>query len=220
MIHFVPAIAWHPVHRELLASGGAEGSIIYWALGYSTPRAAIEQAHDSNVWALAWHPLGHIVCSGSNDYTVRFWSRDRPGDTSNKGEKPPAAGARDGEDDEDDSYVPGLQGGGGFGGGRDDYDGPAWNPDGRNSTQTDNFIPGLGGSNRAPPQADEHEHAPAIQSQWNGGGYSDNRGRGGREDYDDRNRGYDYGQRRGGFGGRGSGVNNGTRRDDRAYGRY
>lgn len=193
---------------------------MYWMLGYSSPRATIEQAHDSNVWALAWHPLGHIICSGSNDYTVRFWSRDRPGDTSNKGEKPPAAGARDGEDDEDESYVPGLQGGGGgFSGGRDDYDGPAWNPDSRNTGQTENFIPGLGGSTRTVPQADER--APAMQPQWNGGGYVDGRGRGGnREDYDDRSRGYDYGQhRRGGFGGRG-GANNGMRRDDRTYGRY
>jgi len=202
-------------------------------VGYSTPRATIEQAHDSNVWALAWHPLGYIICSGSNDYTVRFWSRDRPGDTSNKGEKPPAAGARDGEDDEDESYVPGLQGGGGgFGGGRDDYDGPAWNPDRRNNAQTDNFIPGLGGSSRVPPPQVEEPAAPAMQAQirtqWNGptgGGGGGGYGRGGREDYDDRNRGgYDYGERRGGFGGRGGrgggGVGNGVRRDDRTYGRY
>lgn len=40
----------------------------------------IEDAHDSNVWSLAWHPLGHILCSGSNDHTTRFWSRARPGD--------------------------------------------------------------------------------------------------------------------------------------------
>jgi len=195
--------------------------MMYWRLGYSTPAATIEQAHDSNVWALAWHPLGYIVCSGSNDYTVRFWSRDRPGDTSNKGEKPPAAGARDGEDDEDESYVPGLQGGGGgFSGGRDDNEGPVWGPDGRSSAQIDNFIPGLGGPPRAIPTLEERPSSIQPQSQWNGGtgGYPDSRGRGGREDYEDRNRGYDYGQRRGGFSSRGGGVNNGRGRD--AYGRY
>lgn len=37
-------------------------------------------AHDSIVWTLAWHPLGHILCSGSNDHTVKFWTRNRPGD--------------------------------------------------------------------------------------------------------------------------------------------
>lgn len=39
----------------------------------------LEFAHDSNVWSLAFHPLGHILCSASNDHTTRFWSRGRPG---------------------------------------------------------------------------------------------------------------------------------------------
>lgn len=29
---------------------------------------------------MAWHPLGHILCSGSNDHTIKFWTRNRPGD--------------------------------------------------------------------------------------------------------------------------------------------
>ena len=29
----------------------------------------MESAHDSAVWALAWHPIGHMLVSGSNDYT-------------------------------------------------------------------------------------------------------------------------------------------------------
>lgn len=32
------------------------------------------------MWTLAWHPIGHILCSGSNDHTVKFWTRNRPGD--------------------------------------------------------------------------------------------------------------------------------------------
>ena len=35
----------------------------------------------SNVWSLAWHPLGHVLASGSNDHTTKFWTRNRPGDT-------------------------------------------------------------------------------------------------------------------------------------------
>lgn len=38
-------------------------------------------AHESSVWTLAWHPVGHILCSGSNDHTTKFWCRNRPGDT-------------------------------------------------------------------------------------------------------------------------------------------
>ena len=33
------------------------------------------------VWALSWHPAGHILCSGSNDHNCKFWTRNRPGDS-------------------------------------------------------------------------------------------------------------------------------------------
>lgn len=26
-------VAWHPIHEDLFASGGSEGSIIFWQLG-------------------------------------------------------------------------------------------------------------------------------------------------------------------------------------------
>ena len=29
---------------------------------------------------MAWHPLGHILCTGSNDHSSKFWTRNRPGD--------------------------------------------------------------------------------------------------------------------------------------------
>ena len=32
--------------------------------------ASVETAHDSIVWSLAWHPLGHILASASNDHTT------------------------------------------------------------------------------------------------------------------------------------------------------
>jgi len=37
-------------------------------------------AHENSVWDLAWHPVGHILASGSNDHTTKFWCRQRPGD--------------------------------------------------------------------------------------------------------------------------------------------
>lgn len=74
-------IAWHPVHEGLFASGGSDGAIMFWNVGAEKEVGVIEQAHDSIVWALDWHPIGHILCSGSNDHTCKFWTRNRPGDS-------------------------------------------------------------------------------------------------------------------------------------------
>ena len=30
---------------------------------------AINEAHETMVWSLAWHPMGHILVSGSNDHS-------------------------------------------------------------------------------------------------------------------------------------------------------
>jgi polyadenylation factor subunit 2 len=114
------AVTWHPVH-PLLVSGGSEGAILHWDLAtpepsfaqpISPPRATLSQAHDSNVWSLAFHPLGHLLVSASNDHTTRFWSRERPGDSSSVfsggGEKPPEVTDMSGQDEDDDAMVPGF----------------------------------------------------------------------------------------------------------------
>ncbi|KAJ7184460.1 WD40-repeat-containing domain protein, partial [Mycena filopes] len=133
----VCSVTWHPVH-PILVSGGSEGAILHWDLATpeptftqptALPRATLSQAHDSNVWALAFHPLGHLLASASNDHTTRFWSRERPGDAtsvfSGGGEKPPEVVDTGGQDDEEDAMAPGFGGAGGGGGagawwGRDD----------------------------------------------------------------------------------------------------
>lgn len=73
-------LAWHPVHESLFASGGSDGSILFWLVGTEKEVGGMELAHDSVVWSLSWHPLGHILASGSNDHTCKFWTRNRPGD--------------------------------------------------------------------------------------------------------------------------------------------
>ena len=74
-------LAWHPVHEELFASGGSDGAMMFWSVGAEKEVGAIENAHESSIWSLDWHPVGHILCSGSNDHTCKFWTRNRPGDT-------------------------------------------------------------------------------------------------------------------------------------------
>ncbi|KAG5187527.1 WD40-repeat-containing domain protein, partial [Tribonema minus] len=77
----VTSLAWHPQMETLFLSGGFDGTLIYWMVGNEQPEAVIPQAHDDTaVWDISWHPLGHVVATGSNDHTVKFWARNRPGD--------------------------------------------------------------------------------------------------------------------------------------------
>lgn len=103
----ITTLVWHPIHASLLSTGAADGSIFHYLLDEpNTPAGStvsippydstdpsnapaqtiypahrIQYAHDFSVWSLAWHPLGHILASGSNDRLTRFWSRARPGET-------------------------------------------------------------------------------------------------------------------------------------------
>ncbi|XP_070207931.1 pre-mRNA 3' end processing protein WDR33-like isoform X2 [Littorina saxatilis] len=74
------SIAWHPIHESLFASGGSDGSLMFWIVGCDREVGGMEEAHEGMVWSLDWHPLGHILVSGSNDHTTKFWTRNRPGD--------------------------------------------------------------------------------------------------------------------------------------------
>ncbi|KAI1393669.1 WD40 repeat-like protein [Hypoxylon trugodes] len=103
----ISTLAWHPIHPNLLSTGGSEGSLFHYILdepntpaGQAISTAVYESpdpltapaqsiypthkipfAHDFAIWSLDWHPLGHILASGSNDRITRFWSRGRPGET-------------------------------------------------------------------------------------------------------------------------------------------
>ncbi|KAF8227353.1 WD40 repeat-like protein [Tricholoma matsutake] len=229
----VCSVTWHPVH-PLLVSGGSEGAILHWDLAtpepsfaqpVSPPRATLSQAHDSNVWSLAFHPLGHLLVSASNDHTTRFWSRERPGDASSVfsggGEKPPEMMDMSGQDEDEDAMVPGFSyreaGGAWWGkdedGGRDGYgggnSGGSLLDGGRKGGVADNaaaddFIPGFGaaenlvtGRQNGPLPSQED----IYPDDWNnggggGGGGGDDWGRGG----SDGNRQGRWGPRRGGGG--------------------
>ena len=106
--HDVTSLTWHPVHRNLISTGGHQGCLNHYLLDeqnlppgmeatkspYDTsdpktpaqniyPAHSIPYAHEppnGTIWSLAWHPLGHILASGSNDRITRFWTRARPGE--------------------------------------------------------------------------------------------------------------------------------------------
>jgi polyadenylation factor subunit 2 len=103
----ISTLAWHPIHPNLLTTGGMDGSIFHYLLDTPNPPAGqpmtvapwdspdpastppqsiwpmhkVPFAHDYAVWSLDWHPMGHILASGSNDRITRFWTRARPGDS-------------------------------------------------------------------------------------------------------------------------------------------
>ncbi|KAI9807792.1 MAG: hypothetical protein M1825_005097 [Sarcosagium campestre] len=102
----VSTLAWHPVHASLLSTGGSDGSLFHYLLDEANappdtvpsiapwdspdpslapaqtiyPAHRVPFAHEFAIWSLDWHPIGHILASGSNDRITRFWTRARPGD--------------------------------------------------------------------------------------------------------------------------------------------
>lgn len=64
------------------------------------------------MWCLDWHPLGHILCSGSNDHTIKFWTRNRPGDQMrdkyNLNTLPASLQGMDENDYDDNIVIPAL----------------------------------------------------------------------------------------------------------------
>ncbi|KAI9776248.1 MAG: pre-mRNA cleavage and polyadenylation factor (CPF) complex subunit [Geoglossum umbratile] len=102
----ISTLAWHPIHVNLLTTGGADGSLFHYLLDEPNPPPGtpytlapwfspdpatapaqvihpahcVRYAHDFAIWSLDWHPIGHILASGSNDRVTRFWTRARPGD--------------------------------------------------------------------------------------------------------------------------------------------
>jgi polyadenylation factor subunit 2 len=98
----VTSLAWHPLAESVFASGGMDGTLIYWnvgAKGSDEPAAKIPYAHDMAIWDLAWHPAGHMLATASNDRQTKFWARNRLGSTSGLPESGAAAsgGAQDGD---------------------------------------------------------------------------------------------------------------------------
>jgi polyadenylation factor subunit 2 len=76
----VTAVCWHPTHENVLATGDFGGNVYFWLSHEEEPQASIQGAHNQAIWNMTYHPLGHTLTTVSNDTSVRFWSRNRPGD--------------------------------------------------------------------------------------------------------------------------------------------
>jgi polyadenylation factor subunit 2 len=81
----VTSLAWNPLNESVLASGGMDGTLLFWDLGAKgsdEPATRIPYAHDMAIWDLQWHPAGHMLATGSNDRQTKFWARNRVGSIS------------------------------------------------------------------------------------------------------------------------------------------
>lgn len=54
---------------------------MFWSSECEKPLGSLVGAHEGLCLSLDWHPVGHILASGSLDNSVRFWIRQRPGDS-------------------------------------------------------------------------------------------------------------------------------------------
>lgn len=79
--------AWHPLQEEMFVSGGHDGSMCFWLAGRQGPQAEVPAAHEGSIWALAWHPAGHLLATGAADAATKFWCRCRPGDPFFEGQQ-------------------------------------------------------------------------------------------------------------------------------------
>lgn len=104
----ISSLTWHPIHSSMLTTGGGDGAMFHYLLDEQNPPSGTEHttspydsqkpteapaqtiypahrtsyAHDYAIWSMEWHPLGHILATGSNDKVTRFWTRPRPGEDS------------------------------------------------------------------------------------------------------------------------------------------
>ena len=95
--HFkeVTSVAWHPIQETVFASGGMDGTLLFWNVGpkgMSEPAAKVPFAHDMAIWDLQWHPAGHMLATASNDRQTKFWARNRVGSSNGLPEQDEAVG--------------------------------------------------------------------------------------------------------------------------------
>lgn len=78
----VSALAWHPYIEDLLVSGSADNSLVYWNMTEGKMEREILMAHEKEITGAEWHPLGYVLATCSTDNTAKFWARTKCGDTT------------------------------------------------------------------------------------------------------------------------------------------
>jgi polyadenylation factor subunit 2 len=100
----ITSMCIHPHIPDLFITGGAEGGLYFWQMYNESPLEIVEKAHENTIWSLDYHPIGHVLSSGSIDQSCRFWIRPRTGNNSEE----ETESHKDPEITEEPTAVPGL----------------------------------------------------------------------------------------------------------------
>jgi periodic tryptophan protein 1 len=85
----VMALSWNPIHKQVIASGSADGTVKLWDVtkagsGDAKCNAGTFSHHKDKVQSVAWNPKeGTLLASGSYDRTVALVDARSDGKTSN-----------------------------------------------------------------------------------------------------------------------------------------
>ncbi|KAM0675276.1 WD repeat-containing protein 33 [Gurleya vavrai] len=72
----VTGIGVHPHYDDLFVSGCGNGSLIFYKKFCEEPLKIVEKAHENIIWCAEYHPMGHVLATGSLDQSCRFWIND------------------------------------------------------------------------------------------------------------------------------------------------
>jgi len=63
-------IWWFLMHDFFSTVNGCVTWTVWRCVSNEKELGSVDEAHETMVWSLSWHPLGHILVSGSNDHTT------------------------------------------------------------------------------------------------------------------------------------------------------
>lgn len=69
----ITTLGFHPQYDDLFVSGSSNGALSYYQFFKEDSFKVIEKAHDNIIWCSEFHPIGHVLATGSLDQSCRFW---------------------------------------------------------------------------------------------------------------------------------------------------
>lgn len=69
----ITCVVKHPHIPALFVAGTQTGDLLYYKIFDNKP--TVVKAHDNAIWTMSYHPMGHLLATGSYDQTVKWWGR-------------------------------------------------------------------------------------------------------------------------------------------------